>query len=99
MRTSGVVCASLLLPPAPALLTRFLLMEWLCLLAILSHVAVTVHHEQGGYTDVPPIAGRCIFFNSLHQHEVLPNTGARDRWALTMWVYREDADASKFTIS
>lgn len=55
-------------------------------------------HEEGGYTDVAPRAGRALLFNSLHQHEVLP-TYARPRWAITMWTWREDGDETKFSVS
>ena len=55
-------------------------------------------HEDGRKTDVPPKAGRAIFFSSLMQHEVL-EAAVRDRWALTMWVWREDADDSKYYVS
>ena len=57
-----------------------------------------LHHETGGFADVPPLAGRALIFNSLHQHEVLP-AAVHDRWALTMWVWREDGDLSKFAVS
>ena len=60
--------------------------------------ALRLHHETGGHTDVAPLAGRAIFFNSLHQHEVRPTHG-RTRWALTMWMWLEDGDDDKFDAS
>ena len=60
-----------------------------------------VHHEQdqgGGYSDIEPIGGRCVIFNSLLAHEVRP-ARERERWALTLWVLREDGDESKFLLS
>ena len=55
-------------------------------------------HVWDSKTDVPPKAGRAVLFNALKQHEVL-ETALRDRWALTMWVWREDGDETKFASS
>ena len=57
-----------------------------------------LHHELGGHTDVEPAGGRLLLFNSLFQHEVRP-TWERERWAITMWVWREDGDSEKFAVS
>lgn len=88
-------------------LNRFEMQSWRCWTIILycNEGWVPDHggclrllHETNGKTDVPPKAGRAVLFNSLKQHEVL-QTALRDRWALTMWVWREDSDQAKFTIS
>lgn len=44
----------------------------------------------GGHVDVEPLAGRIICFNSLLPHEVLPTAASFDRYAVTLWVHRND---------
>ena len=56
-----------------------------------------VHHEAGGFTDVQPRGGRCVVFNALLSHEVRPAFCAR--WALTLWLWREDGDERKYLLS
>lgn len=47
--------------------------------------------------DVEPIAGRVLIFDSMRTHAVLP--AWRERFALTLWLWREDEDSSKFSLS
>lgn len=47
--------------------------------------------------DVEPIAGRVLIFDSRRTHAVLP--AWRERFALTLWLWREDDDSSKFGLS
>lgn len=57
-----------------------------------------VHHEAGGHADLEPLGGRAVVFNSLLAHEVRP-AHERERWALTLWVWREDGDERKYFLS
>ena len=47
--------------------------------------------------DVEPIAGRVLIFDSMRTHAVLP--AWRERFALTLWLWREDEDSTKFGLS
>ena len=47
--------------------------------------------------DIEPLAGRLLIFDSLRLHEVLPSW--RERFALTMWIWREDDDEEKYYLS
>ena len=49
------------------------------------------------YEDVEPTAGRLLIFNSLIPHEVLPCW--KPRFAATLWVWKQDANADKFHAS
>ena len=55
---------------------------------------------QGGapaFVDVEPLGGRVVVFDSLLEHEVLPS--AANRYAVTLWVWREDGDRAKLMLS
>ena len=54
-------------------------------------------YDGNSHVDLEPIAGRIVIFNSLLVHEVLPCW--RNRFALTLWIWREDEDASKQELS
>ena len=47
--------------------------------------------------DIEPYAGRVLLFDSLLQHEVMPSF--RDRYAITLWTWREDGDQDKVGFS
>ena len=47
--------------------------------------------------DIEPLAGRLLIFDSLRLHEVMPSW--RERFALTMWIWREDDDEEKYYLS
>ena len=48
-------------------------------------------------TDVEPIGGRVLIFDSLLEHEVMP--AFAPRYAVTLWIWREDADEEKYCMS
>ena len=52
---------------------------------------------QPAFTDVAPHAGRVVVFDSLVPHEVLP--ARRERFAVTLWVWREDGEEEKYCLS
>jgi SM-20-related protein len=56
----------------------------------------TLHAVQR-YTDIEPLAGRLVAFNSLIHHEVLP--AWQPRFATTLWIWKEDGEAVKFARS
>lgn len=40
------------------------------------------------HTDIEPLSGRVVAFNSLLHHEVMP--AYRPRFACTLWIWKED---------
>ena len=63
---------------------------------LLEPVSSDVLRAEKRYTDIEPIAGRIVAFNSLLHHEVLP--AHKPRFAITLWVWKEDG-ADKFAFS
>ena len=61
--------------------------------APLTPLPVETLHETA-FEDVEPRAGRVVVFNSLLHHEVLPVDGLR--LAMTIWLWKEDANEEKF---
>ena len=51
----------------------------------------------GTYADVEPVLGRVVVFDSLLFHEVLP--AWRERFAVTLWAWKEDGDEEKICVS
>ncbi|KAL1515679.1 hypothetical protein AB1Y20_002296 [Prymnesium parvum] len=49
---------------------------------------------KSSFVDLEPLAGRVVVFNSLLHHEVMPVMGIR--CALTIWIWKEDANREKF---
>ena len=48
-------------------------------------------------TDIEPLPGRLVVFNSALKHEVRPVW--HHRYALTLWIWREDGDEEKLSMS
>ena len=50
------------------------------------------HGEGGSFTDIAPLGGRLVLFDSFSEHEVLP--ARRARFALTFWIFADHWDDS-----
>jgi Rps23 Pro-64 3,4-dihydroxylase Tpa1-like proline 4-hydroxylase len=55
--------------------------------------------ETAAFMDIEPLAGRVVVFNSLLHHEVQPVHDPALRCALTVWIWREDCNAEKYSRS
>ena len=59
-----------------------------------SRARVNAHQQP---VDVAPVGGRLVAFDSFLEHEVLPSHELR--YAICVWIWREDMDEEKYSFS